>query len=108
MIEVLVITTAWQNCGVQYTVFTSVMVTSFRTLRALKSYIKRQSSEKTRILPRGPGKILSIFPRFFFTIGHFFVLPPSKLEMITSLFESKQQILSLLVKKAVSASPLLS
>jgi len=41
-------------------------------------------------------------------IGHFFVLPPSKLEIITSLFESKQQILSLLVKKAVSASPLLS
>lgn len=80
-------------------------VTSLITLRAERSYRNKQSSAYTRILPRGPGKILSILPMFFFKIGHFLVLPPSKLLIITSRFVSNTQILSLLIKNAVSASP---
>jgi hypothetical protein len=49
--------------------------------------------------------MLSILPRFFFSIGHFFALLPSKLLTVTSLFESNWQILSLLMKKAAKASP---
>jgi len=35
-------------------------------------------SECTKIFPKGPGKTFSIFTKFFFKMGHFLRLLPSK------------------------------
>ena len=52
---VLVITAAWVKLGVQNIRLISESWTSWSTFLADKSYMNKQSSECTRIFPRGPG-----------------------------------------------------